>query len=213
MAETKTKIPQAHGMSPEEMAELQANQNAGNVATMKKNKKSGHVINAHEKHLVHAKIQSGGFDPNTGEPSSKPFVQKFDPKEFVNMTKTQAFAGMKVEVLHNGGEDEVEDVEPTDYLKPQVVSQPGAGTPLTEATDDLGKLSVAKLTAKYKELYPESTHADIPADKKGLIAAIEERTLFISEEKAQEMRDIEASRIEGARVEGSLAPGSIPESK
>jgi hypothetical protein len=203
---TKTKVPQAHNLSPEAMQDLQIQQQYGEGLKTVKGKgklKSGNAYTFPdvEKHLVHAEIFSGGFNPQTGEALSEPYVQKFEAREFERMTKEQAFAGMKVTILHGGSKDGVEEVDPADYLKPQIVSQPGAGLPLTLKAEDLNKLSIDELKAYHKDSHDPSVAT--PTTKKELVADLTERFAFLSDPaNADAMKALEANRLKAAENAG-----------
>jgi hypothetical protein len=202
MATTERK--QAHGLTGAEMRELQAQQIAEEAPKMVKGSKDKkHFFPAAEKHLVHVRLQTGGFNAETGQPNSTPRVQTFDAKEFVRMEKENAFAGMKVEILHDPT-GEAEPVEPTDYLQAQVVSQPGAGTPLTETLEDYQKKSVKELRAKFDELYPErKAESASMNDKKVLISEISDRLTFLAAESASETEAEALKRQEQARIDAA----------
>jgi hypothetical protein len=118
------------------MADVQVQQMQDEKIAMKKakgKKSSGesYEFPAVEAHLVHAEIKTPQFDPVTGQDKGIAFIQKFYPEEFKRTEKSNGFAGRKVTILHDGdSKAELEDVEPTEYLDPKIVSEPGAGTPL-----------------------------------------------------------------------------------
>lgn len=191
----KKTIKQAHNLTAEELSDLQQQQASGEEQpTVSGNgEEKGYKIPAYEKHLVHAKITIPQFDPATGEDQSTSVVQKFNVQEFKNMTKTQAFAGRKVSVLHNGGDADVESVGAKDFLRPQVVSGPGAGLDLTK---DYSKESAASLKKTYKEVFPGVAEADIPTTKDKLLAELQDMVAYLQDEqKREEMEQIEKDRI------------------
>jgi hypothetical protein len=202
MATAQKKRPQAHNLSPDDMESLQVDQMAGDVKSVKvKGKRfdgSSYTIPSHEKHLVHAEIFNAGYNSQTGEPLGTSFVQTFYPAEFERMKKQQAFAGAKVAILHDGNADNVEDIEPTDYLTPQVVSSPGAGIPLTISKDDLKGMKVSELQGFWNELNPGSEES-APNNKGELIEGLTSRLAFLNDPgNAETMQAIENNRRKAA---------------
>ncbi len=177
MATGKKTINQAHGLTSDELADVQLSQIAGeemNTASGSGDKQ--YKFPPHEKHLIHAQIQSGGFNPSTGEPTGSKYVQKFDPKEFERMQREQAFAGLNVTVLHDPT-GEAEDSEALDYLAPMIVSQPFAGTILTE---DLNQQDEKKLKKIAEEAFGKDEVKGLK--KADIIAKIEEQIGFAEPE-------------------------------
>ena len=145
MSTTKDTRKLAHGLTETELEQLRLDQIDGTVKMAKT--KKGYSFPAHEAHLVHAEIHRPDFDPQTGEDKGSKFVQKFYPNEFKRMQGEQAFAGLKVTVVHSP--DKMEDVEPFDHLKPQMIGGKEAGTPTDPNAPkaDWKKLSVETLQA------------------------------------------------------------------
>lgn len=55
----------------------------------------------HEKNMVHASMDLIlPFDPATGQRATKPFIQKFWPKEYHEGVERGGFAGYNVTLLH-----------------------------------------------------------------------------------------------------------------
>lgn len=196
------RLRQAHGLSQEEMLDLQVEQQQAENSTVKEIKKKVKVayaqgesrtaeysFPAHEKHLVHVELEIPGFDPATGARTSIPWTQKFYPNEYKAMEKTNAFAGHKVTILHDPS-NEVEGVEPEDSFEPKIVSNPGAGISLIERLD---KKKVAELQGIYKEFRPNEVP---PADKKALVEEIEKHITFMNDEKlTDELRATYENRL------------------
>jgi len=184
------------------MEELRLQQISGEALPMAKGNgqdAKGYKIPAHERHLVHARIWVPSFNPQTGEDQAARTVQTYDPKDFERMKNEQAFAGMKVEILHDGGDAEVEGVDPEDALTPQVVSQPGAGLDLTR---DYSKESAASLKEVYKQFFP--TEQNVPTKKEDLLEASTSRVGFLKDEaQRQELESIEQNRLAAAGVDGN----------
>lgn len=179
------------------MEELRLQQISGEALPVAKGNgpdAKGAKIPAHERHLVHARIWVPSFNPQTGEDLAAKTVQTYEPADFERMKKEQAFAGMKVEIIHDGGDAEVEGVEPKDSLTPQVVSQPGAGLDLTK---DYSKATKAELEAAWKEFYP--TEQNVPTTKEALLEGITARVGFLNDEKRrQELEKTERNRLAAA---------------
>lgn len=189
------KVSQSHNLSAEQMQDLKDQQNAETAlpTVNGKGEVKGHKILAHEKHLVHAKITVPQFNPNTGEDESQSHIQKFDVKEFERMKREQAFAGRKVVILHDGGEPDVEGAEATDSLKPQIVSQPGAGLDLTK---DYSKATASELKEAYKQFFPGDEAP--PTTKAELLEAIQSRVAFLDAEQREKYQQIEENRLNAA---------------
>jgi len=167
------------------------------------NKNKKYKILKHEAHLVHAKISIPQFDPNTGEDQSQTQVQKFYPQEFAKMQKEQAFAGKKVEILHDGGDAsdlDIEDQTGSEFLTPQIVSQPGAGLDLTK---DYSQLTAAELKKVWGEFYPDANTNPAPATKKELLGGIQDRIAFLQDEKQrQDLQAQELNKLRAAKAAG-----------
>jgi hypothetical protein len=175
---------------------LQLQQQSGDeLESVTGNGGQGEKIPKTEAHLVHARIWVPDFNPQTGEDRAIRRVQSFDKKDYEKMKNEQAFAGYKVEILHDGGEP-VEGAEVTDYLTPQIVSQPGAGIDLTK---DYSKANDKELQEAYKSFYPDEKN---PPKKKGdILEAIQSRVGFIKDEQhRQELEQQEQNRKAAAGV-------------
>lgn len=68
---------------------------------MEGNKDSSYLFPQVEKHLVHARIQNGGFDATTGKRTSTAYEQKFTVAEFNQAEKSRSFSGRDVIILHD----------------------------------------------------------------------------------------------------------------
>lgn len=201
MATTQRKI-QAHNLTTEELQDIQYKQNQNEGLPMVKTK-DGYKFPKAEKHLVHAEITSGGFNPITGEALGSPRVQTFYPREYQDAKNANTFAGQSVKILHDGGAD-VEDVEPTDFLTPQIVSTPGAGTPLTISADEILSANAATLKEYHKKFFPDMADNERPTTKKDLQAALEERRAFLATEaEAEQNAQLEQNRLGNLGGEGS----------
>lgn len=188
MAEAIKKI-QAHNLTLEEMQSLHYKQIQGEQIEVVV-APNGFALAKHEQHLIHAQLQVNGFNPISGEATSKPYVQKFDKKEFEQMQKAQAFAGMKVEVLHDGSLIETPVVATLTSAKTTAQGQTAAEVVDAKVKsgeivlDDLSKNTVEELKQVLKSLYPTELQGEvhIPTKKAELIEAIEERKAFLDEE-------------------------------
>lgn len=191
MAEKSKAVLQAHGLNQDELEALQVKQAQGEAGEkIKGNKSSDYELNATDAHLVHALLKTPNFDPITGVDRGQEVVQTFYPNEFMKMEKEQAFAGQKVTILHDPSA-EAQDQGSHDHLKAQVMSEPGAGTPLTGVAGGL-----ADLKKQYAELFPG---AKVPTKKADLEQAIAMRIPWGNDPvKQEELKTQEELRLQAA---------------
>jgi hypothetical protein len=175
----------AHGLTEQGLSDLKNSQQNDDVKMMKStNKKNGSSLEipAHETHLVHAEIHTPQFNATTGVDEGTKFVQKFYPDEFKRIEQTNGFAGKKVTVLHDP-EGDANDVSPVDHMAPQIMSEPGAGTPLDpnaggKAWSDM---DVKDLQASRDHLFGTTDSAEIKS-KEALVSDIEEKLSAMTDE-------------------------------
>lgn len=60
-----------------------------------------YAVPAGEEHLYHVELSRNVFDPATGKPSFKPFVQKYNVKMWRNIYDTIKMQGYEVNILHD----------------------------------------------------------------------------------------------------------------
>jgi hypothetical protein len=119
------------------------------------------------------------YDRLTGARLSAPRVQIFYPKEFQQMEKDNAFAGMKVTVLHDGGE-----TVPEDQLDLNLTPQSGNISEVkSEPTKPLEDMSHEEIVKEYRRYYNEDPTPDMSDEE--IKALIEERIDFIESEKQE----------------------------
>lgn len=190
---------QSHGLNQEELEALQVKQAQGEAGVkIKGNKSSDYELNATDAHLVHVSLKTPNFDPISGVDRGQETVQTFYPNEFMKMEKEQAFAGQKVTILHDPSA-EAEDQGSHDHLKAQVMSQPGAGTSLTEPVTG----GLADLKKTYADLFPGSK---VPTKKADLEQAIAMRIPFAGDEAKQaELKAQEEARLKAAGANNAEA--------
>jgi hypothetical protein len=187
----------AHGQTEESLQDLRLAQIAGDVPRKKGNKNKEYTFPAHDAHLVHAEISTPSFNQQTGADESAKQIQVFGAQEFDQMERQQAFAGLKVTILHNPKDGDAEDVEPQDQLIPKVVSTPGAGI----RTDmPLEKQNVEQLTRVHNDLFPGR---EAPKNKKELVANIQERLDFQADEERQKQLAAQSANQQGAADQGA----------
>lgn len=62
---------------------------------------NGYQVPRGEEDFVHVRIKKmDGFDPVTGEPRSKPYIQKYGKREWKSIKEATSEIGYSVEVLH-----------------------------------------------------------------------------------------------------------------
>lgn len=152
---------QAHGMTEDQMVDLQYAQNNNEVEFVTANNaddiKDKHFkqfedwqIPVHEQHVYHVATEQRLFNQATGEKLSEPVVKTFTKEAFEFQKKNHGFVGQDVLILHNptlanneskkkvdGDEDEDDDAA------------------------DLSGETVATLKEKYKEITGEDAPAGI----------------------------------------------------
>lgn len=191
-ATTKDTRKLAHGQTETELEKLRLDQMDGNRKTFKN--KKGFELPANEKHLVHVSQKVPRFDPQTGEDQATAVTQVYYPQEFDRMVKEQAFAGMKVEILHQPGNTDFVDIDENAHIKPQVMSGAAAGMPLEpEAQKEwLSKKKLADLQAIREELMKDgdseklTKKADVIND---IVVAME---LATDEDRAKTIANLQA---------------------
>lgn len=162
-------------MTAQQLADHRIDQLYDTVKTTSGNKDSDYKMPANEKHLVHARIWTPQFNPNTGQDESVKIVQKFYPDEFQRTITTNGFAGAKVVILHSP-DPETKGQEPEDVNKPKIVSQgSGAGVPLDEKLPT----DLKSLKAIFEITYPGE---EIPKDAsaESLEAKIKEKINYLN---------------------------------
>lgn len=185
----KKKRPQSHGMSHEQINELQQDQLSGDVSVSEANKDSSVKIPDHERHLVHARIETKTFDAATGEKLSTPFIQTFYPNEFAQMETDSAFIGKSVEIIH-----EPESLKKLEQTTKSTLDDPDSSKTKKEAVKKetakkevaakkgkkvetevipLEKQPRANLLIEYKKLWNEDADPNISDEE--LIEAIKDK--------------------------------------
>jgi hypothetical protein len=189
----------AHGLTESQLSELRLDQISGKQK-QSRNSKSGYEFPASEKHLVHVEIHTPQFNTSTGQDEGSKVVQKFYPQEFERMSRESAFAGSKVTVLHDP-EGDAQDVNPADHIAPQIMSEPGAGTPLaTEGVDgdEWEKMDGAGLKANYEHLIADGNSEKMSRPE--LIEAIKAKLKFAADETFQKTANNQQSIANDAQA-------------
>lgn len=122
----KTEKLQAHGLTAEDLNQIQYRQTQGEVmATAGEN--NPHGIPEHERHLVHVKIELVEYDRQTGQKTSTPRTQSFTEAEFKQVKDSGILDGYSVEILSSPADFKVTAGE----LKKELTTGPLLGQPAT----------------------------------------------------------------------------------
>jgi hypothetical protein len=154
---------QAHGLTQEQMVDLQYKQMHNEVEYVPANNAEeikdkyfkefeGHQIPEHEKHIYHVVSETRFFNQQSGEKTSTPVVNTFTKEAFEFHKKHNGFAGQTVHLLHN---PELNNIKAKEEKK-QADPDPDDG--------DLDDLTVVDLKAKYLELSGKDAPKGIKKD-------------------------------------------------
>ena len=108
---SKGHLHQAHGLTVDEMKQIQLKQSSGTVEMIPANQNPKYLIAKHESHLMHFSTERPFFD-STGKRLSKPQFHMLTVKEFERMSNSvkkkgdtvnpeNAFSGLKVTIYHD----------------------------------------------------------------------------------------------------------------
>lgn len=164
---------QSHGLTQGQMKDIREAQMKGEVEMIPSNKFSKYLIPKHEDKLMHFTTEKIAYDTNTGEKISKPRYHVKTAQDFTRMSKSvkekgdkinpeNAFAGMKVTILHEVRPDVIAGIQKNAI--PEKRFNPA---------DELDKMDEEMIRSIYFDAYQEDA---LPSDsKKIMIELIKEK--------------------------------------